>query len=240
MTVILHVDIDAFYASAEMARRPELRTVPMIVANAEREVVLSVNHVARSFGITPGISSIRAARLCPQVEIVDPDFERYARVSEAIGEIFASLTDRVEMASIDEAFIDVTAALRRLGGDPHVIAERLRVQVADEQGMPCSVGVGPSKFTAKVASRLVKPDGVRLVPPDDVISFLHPLPVEAIWSVGASTAAVLHRLGLATVRDIAHTSRYTLQCALGTRKGDMLFDLAWGRDDRSVLRSSVG
>lgn len=235
MTVIMHVDMDAFYASVEMATRPELRTVPMYVGGASRGVVLSANYPARTYGITAGIPSTRARRLCPHVEIVPPDMDRYALVSRAIEEIFDALTNHVEMASVDEAFIDITTALRRLGGDPVAIGERLRAQIMDEQGVPASVGIGPSKFIAKLASSAAKPDGLREVKPEAVISFLHPLPVEAIWGVGESTAAGLHRIGLTTVRDIANTSRYTLQRALGTHKGDMLFDLAWGRDDRSVL-----
>lgn len=235
MAIIFHVDMDAFYASIEMASRPHLRTVPMFVGGADRGVVLSANYVARSFGITSGIPTVRAKRLCPQVEIIRPDMDRYTAVSAAIEEIFATYTHHVEMASIDEAFIDITTALRRLGGDPRLIAEQVRAQVMDEQGVPCSVGIGPSKFIAKLASTAAKPDGVRQVEQDDVIAFLHPLPVEAIWGVGESTATVLHRLGLSHVRDVANTSRYTLQRALGTHRGDMLFDLAWGRDERSVL-----
>ncbi|MCC2593399.1 DNA polymerase IV [Tessaracoccus sp. OS52] len=233
--VIMHVDMDAFYASVEMARHPELRSVPMFVGGSSRGVVLSANYPARAWGITSGMPSTRARRLCPQVAVVHPDFDRYAAVSDAIEEIFDAITNQVEMVSIDEAFIDVTSALRRLGGDPVAIAEKLRAQVGDEQGVACSVGIGPSKFIAKLASKAAKPDGLKLVSPDEVIGFLHPLPVEAIWGVGEATAGKLHQLGLRLVRDIANTNRATLQRALGDGQGALLFDLAWGRDDRSVL-----
>lgn len=235
MRVIAHVDMDAFYASIEMAREPGLRDIPMFVGGASRGVVLSANYPARRFGITAGIPSSRARRMCPQVAVVQPDFDHYTEVSKGINEIFDTITDRVEMASIDEAFIDLTTAMRRLGGDPVAVGERLRAQVMDEQAIPCSVGIGPSKFIAKLASKEAKPDGLRHVAAADVIAFLHPLPVEALWGVGESTAGKLHRLGLETVRDLANTSKATLQRALGDGQGGLLFDLAWGRDDRSVL-----
>ena len=235
MPVIAHVDMDAFYASVEMARHPELREVPMFVGGSTRGVVLSANYPARRYGITAGMPSSRARRMCPQVAVVHPDFDHYSAVSAGIREIFEALTDRVEMASIDEAFIDLTSALRRLGGDPVEIGERLRAQVTDEQGVACSVGIGPSKFIAKLASKQAKPDGLVRVVDAEVIDFLHPLPVEAIWGVGEVTAERLHRLGLTTVRDLAATPRATLQRAMGDNQGALLFDLAWGRDDRSVL-----
>ena len=235
MRVIAHVDMDAFYASVEMARNPELRQVPMFVGGSTRGVVLSANYPARRYGITAGMPSSRARRMCPQVAVVHPDFDHYSAVSAGIREIFEALTDRVEMASIDEAFIDLTSALRRLGGDPVEIGERLRAQVTDEQGVACSVGIGPSKFIAKLASKQAKPDGLVRVVDAEVIDFLHPLPVEAIWGVGEVTAERLHRLGLTTVRDLAATPRATLQRAMGDNQGALLFDLAWGRDDRSVL-----
>ena len=235
MRVIAHVDMDAFYASVEMARHPELRDVPMFVGGSTRGVVLSANYPARRFGIGAGMPSSRARRMCPQVAVVHPDFDHYSAVSAGIREIFEALTDRVEMASIDEAFIDLTSALRRLGGDPVEIGERLRAQVTDEQGVACSVGIGPSKFIAKLASKQAKPDGLVRVVDAEVIDFLHPLPVEAIWGVGEVTAERLHRLGLTTVRDLAATPRATLQRAMGDNQGALLFDLAWGRDDRSVL-----
>lgn len=232
--IVAHVDMDAFYASVEMARHPELRDVPMFVGGSSRGVVLSANYPARAHGIEGGMPASRARRLCPQVAVVHPDMDHYEQVSDGIRELFRTVTDRVEMASIDEAFLDLTTALRRLGGDPLEVAERLRAQVMDEQRVPCSVGIGPSKFVAKLASKAAKPDGVRLVRPDEVVAFLHPLPVEALWGVGPSTAAKLHRLGLVTVRDIATTRRSTLTRALGNQ-GAHLFDLAWGRDERSVI-----
>ena len=188
MRVIAHVDMDAFYASVEMARHPELREVPMFVGGSTRGVVLSANYPARRYGISAGMPSSRARRLCPQVAVVHPDHDHYSAVSAGIGEIFDTFTDRVEMASIDEAFMDLTTALRRLGGDPVRVGEDLRAQVMDEQGVACSVGIGPSKFIAKLASKQAKPDGLVRVRADEVIAFLHPLPVEAIWGVGESTA----------------------------------------------------
>ncbi len=235
MRKILHVDMDAFYASVEMARDPSLKSVPMFVGGSARGVVLSANYPARVYGITAGMPSTRARRLCPQVAVVHPDFDHYTDVSKAISEVFDTLTDKVEMASIDEAFIDLTSALRRLGDDAGAVAEGMRAQIMDEQKIPCSIGIGPSKFIAKLASKAAKPDGLKVVDPDAVISFLHPLPVGAIWGVGEVTAEKLHRLGLMTVRDIANTPRTTLQRALGEGQGGLLFDLAWGQDDRSVL-----
>ncbi|MBB1483610.1 DNA polymerase IV [Tessaracoccus sp. MC1865] len=233
--VVVHVDMDAFYASVEMARHPELRDVPMFVGGSTRGVVLSANYPARRYGITAGMPSSRARRLCPQVAVVHPDHDHYGAVSTGIGEIFDTFTDKVEMASIDEAFMDLTTAMRRLGEDPVAVGEQLRAQVMDEQGVACSVGIGPNKFIAKLASKQAKPDGLRLVQAQDVIAFLHPLPVDAIWGVGEVTAGKLRKLGLETVRDLANTPRATLQRAMGDNLGAMLFDLSWGRDERSVL-----
>lgn len=232
--VILHVDMDAFYASVEMARRPELRGRPMYVGGAHRGVVLSANYEARRYGIEGGMSSTRARRLCPQAVAVPPDFDAYQVVSHGVFAIFETVTAQVEAASIDEVFLDITGALRRLG-DPVMIGERLRAQVADEQQVPCSVGIGPSKFVAKLASKQAKPDGLVLVRPQEVLDFLHPLPVEAMWGVGPSTAGRLHKLGLLTVADLAHTPRATLQRAFGANQGGQLHDLAWGRDARRVV-----
>ena len=215
--VIMHVDMDAFYASVEMARRPELRDVPMYVGGAERGVVLSANYPARAFGIEGGMPSTRARRLCPQAVAVPPDHDTYADVSAGVMQLLRSLTDKVEVASIDEAFCDITGAIRRLG-EPRTIGELLRARVADEQRIPCSVGIGPSKFIAKLASNQAKPDGLVEVPPDQITAFLHPLPVEAIWG-GAATASRLHKLGLTTIDDLAHTPRPTLQRAFGTHQG---------------------
>lgn len=235
MPIIAHVDMDAFYASVEMARHPELTEVAMFVGGSTRGVVLSANYPARRFGIRAGMPSSRARRLCPSVAVLPPDFDHYSAVSAGVAEIFDTLTDRVEMASIDEAFIDLTTAMRRLGGDPVAVGELLRAQVMDEQSIPCSVGIGPSKFIAKLASKRAKPDGLLRVHAHEVIAFLHPLPVEEIWGVGEATAGRLRRLGLGTVRDLANTQKATLQRALGDGQGAMLFDLAWGRDERSVI-----
>ncbi|MEL4357324.1 MULTISPECIES: DNA polymerase IV [unclassified Luteococcus] len=232
--VILHVDMDAFYASVEMARSPELRHRPMFVGGAQRGVVLSANYEARRYGIEGGMSSVRARRLCPQAVAVPPDFDTYQLVSHGVFAIFETITAQVEAASIDEAFLDITGSLRRLG-DPVMIGERLRAQVADEQQIPCSVGIGPSKFVAKLASKQAKPDGLVLVRPQEVLDFLHPLPVEAMWGVGPATAGRLHKLGLMRVADLAHTPRATLQRAFGANQGGMLHDLAWGRDTRRVV-----
>lgn len=231
--VIMHVDMDAFYASVEMARRPELRDLPMYVGGAERGVVLSANYPARAFGIEGGMPSTRARRLCPQAVAVPPDHDTYADVSAGVMQLLRSLTDKVEVASIDEAFCDITGAIRRLG-EPRTIGELLRARVADEQRIPCSVGIGPSKFIAKLASNQAKPDGLVEVPPDQITAFLHPLPVEAIWGVGPATASRLHKLGLTTIDDLAHTPRPTLQRAFGAHQGALLHDLAWGRDNRSI------
>ncbi|HNV11468.1 MAG TPA: DNA polymerase IV [Propionibacteriaceae bacterium] len=231
--VIAHVDMDSFYASVELARRPELRGQPMWVGGSSRGVVLSASYEARAFGVTSGMSSTRARRLCPQGIAVPPDHDEYAAVSAGVFEIFDRVTATVEAASIDEAFLDLTGAITR-SGSPDRIGERLRAQVADEQGVACSVGIASTKFLAKLASGAAKPDGMVVVPPDEVISFLHPLAVEKMWGVGESTTTKLHKLGLFTIADLAHTPRATLQRAFGNQ-GGVLHDLAWGRDARRVM-----
>ncbi|MBP8919319.1 MAG: DNA polymerase IV [Micropruina sp.] len=232
--VIMHIDMDAFYASVELRRRPELAGRPMFVGGAERGVVLSANYEARAFGIAGGIPSSRARRLCPHAVAVPPDFDTYTEVSAGIVAILESVTAEVESASIDEAYLDVTGS-RRAFGSPREIGEYLRALVADEQGITCSVGIGPSKFIAKIASGQAKPDGLVEVLPGDVTSFLHPLPVERLVGVGEATAGKLHRLGIATVAQLAHTPASTLQRAFGPHQGALLAELAWGRDDRRVV-----
>lgn len=231
--VVFHVDMDAFYASVELARRPELRGRPMWVGGAERGVVLSASYEARASGVRSGMPSSRARRLCPHGVAVPPDHDLYSTVSRGVFAIFASLTAVVEPVSIDEAFLDMGGAACRLGR-PERMAELVRSRVADEQRIPCSVGVAPSKFVAKVASGQAKPDGVVLVAADQVVGFLHPLPVERIWGVGDATATKLHQLGITSIGDLAHVPKATLQRVLGPHQGGLLHDLAWGRDDRRV------
>ncbi|MBK8460361.1 MAG: DNA polymerase IV [Micropruina sp.] len=234
----MHVDMDAFYASVELRRRPDLRGKPMFVGGAERGVVLSATYEARGFGIEGGMSSTRARRLCPSVIAIRPDFDTYAQVSAGIVAIFESVTAQVESASIDEAYLDVTGAVGPMNMTPAEIGQYLRALVADEQGITCSVGIGPSKFIAKVASGQAKPDGLLEVTPDRVVEFLHPLAVQKIWGIGEATAAKLHRLGITTVAELAYLPAGTLQRALGPHQGALLADLAWGRDGRRVIARS--
>ncbi|HEX5968121.1 MAG TPA: DNA polymerase IV [Intrasporangium sp.] len=232
---ILHVDMDAFYASASLISRPDLRGKPVIIGGAGgRSVVLSATYEARAFGVASAMPMARARRLCPQAVVIPPDHRRYAAISDAVMATFAAITEHVEPLSLDEAFLDVSGAVRRLG-PPTRIAEQLRDTIADEQGITCSVGVASTKFVAKLASALAKPDGLIVVPRDETVSFLHQLPVGAIWGVGDKTEEHLHRLGLRTVADLAHTPLETLQRALGDVAGRNLHDLAWGRDPRAVV-----
>ncbi len=236
MSIIMHVDMDAFYASVELRRRPELAGLPMIVGGAARGVVLSATYQARAEGVHSAMPMTQARRLCPEAVVVSPDMDAYLEASRAIFAIFDSVTAVVEAASVDEAFLDITGSTRLLGS-PTSIGERIRALVADEQQITCSVGIGPNRFMAKLASSAAKPDGLREVAEPDVVSFLHPLPVERMWGVGEATAEKLHRLGLTTVAALAHTPRGTLQRAFGPRQGALLADLAWGRDTRRVVAS---
>ncbi|MDQ3612230.1 MAG: DNA polymerase IV [Actinomycetota bacterium] len=227
--------MDAFYAGVSLLSRPELRGRPVIVGGGgTRGVVLSATYEARAFGVHSAMPMMRARRLCPQAVVVAPDHAAYARVSAGIMEVFRSITPLVEPISLDEAFLDVRGAARRLGG-PIQIGEWIRATVQDEQGVTCSVGVASTKFVAKLASARCKPDGLLVVPAEQVVAFLHPLPVGALWGVGGKTEDVLRQLGLHTVGDLAHTPASTLVRALGPATGAHLSALAWGRDDRSVV-----
>ena len=231
---ILHVDMDAFYASVEIRDRPELAGRPVIVGGTGgRGVVLSASYQARVFGVRSAMPVGQAQRMCPQAIFVAPRHREYAAASKEIMAIFATVTPEVEPLALDEAFLDVTGAQRRLGA-PAGIARSIRAMVAEQQGITCSVGVAPTKFVAKIASGRCKPDGMLIVPRDGVLDFLHPLPVAALWGVGARTGEVLARLGLHTVGDIAHTPQDTLQRELGVAHGSHLAALAWGRDERRV------
>ncbi|GGL22720.1 DNA polymerase IV [Phycicoccus endophyticus] len=232
---VLHVDMDAFYASATLLSRPDLVGTPVIVGGGHRGVVLSATYEARRFGVTSAMPMSRARRLCPQATVLRPDHDLYARISAAVMETFRSVTPRVQPLSLDEAFLDVSGASRS-HGSPAAIGRLLRDTVHDEQGITCSVGVAPSLVVAKLASTLAKPDGMLVVPREEVLPFLHELPVGALWGVGERTEEALVRLGLHTVADLAHTPRATLERALGPATGGHLHDLAWGRDPRRVER----
>ncbi|HEU5034555.1 MAG TPA: DNA polymerase IV [Mycobacteriales bacterium] len=232
---VLHVDMDAFYASVELRSRPDLVGTPVIVGGlGSRAVVLSATYEARAYGVHSAMPMSRARRLCPRATVIPPDHEKYAESSRGVMEVFRSITPLVEPLALDEAFLDVAGAQRRLGS-PRQIGELIRARVVDEQGITCSVGVASTKFVAKLASTRAKPDGLLVVPRDDTVAFLHPLPVGALWGVGEKTEEALTRLGLRTIGDIAHTPTATLQRALGTAVGAHLSALAWGRDDRSVI-----
>lgn len=231
--VILHVDMDAFFASVELRHRPELRGRPMIVGGTVRGVVLSATYEARAFGIRSGMPVAQATRLCPRAVVVPPRHGEYGEVSAAVFQILGGYSDLVEAASVDEAFLDITGSLRRIG-PAHTVGQQIRAHVARDQQLTCTVGIAPTKFVAKLASTSAKPDGLRIVPPDDVIGFLHPLPVERMWGVGAATAERLHRFGITTIADLAQTPVDTLVRAFG-QQGAQLSELAHGRDPRPVV-----
>ena len=232
---ILHVDMDAFYAAVELRRRPELRGQPVIVGGGgSRGVVLSATYEARQLGVHSAMPMTRARRAAPHAIVIPPDHASYAEASRGVMAIFGSVTPLVEPLSLDEAFLDVSGATRRMGR-PAAIGEWIRARVSDEQQITCSVGVASTKFVAKLASAHCKPDGLLVVPRDDVVTFLHPLPVAALWGVGEKTEEALTRLGLRTVGDLAQTPVTTLQRALGPAVGAHLSALAWGRDERRVV-----
>ena len=230
---VLHVDMDAFYASVLLRERPDLRTSPVIVGGGPRGVVLAANYVARGYGITSAMSGTRARRLCPHVVSLRPDHALFATVSRAVIEIFRQVTPVVETVSLDEAFLDVSGAVRRLGS-PRAIGEMLRARVHDEQRITCSVGVAPSISVAKLASTHAKPDGLLVVPPEQVTAFLRPLDVGALWGVGEKTRARLHRRGLRLVGDLADTPVDVAQEVVGSAAGAHLHALARGVDRRTV------
>ncbi|MCG2802302.1 MAG: DNA polymerase IV [Cellulomonas sp.] len=230
---ILHVDMDAFFASVELARRPQLRGLPVIVGGAQRGVVLAATYEARAFGVHSAMPMSAALRMCPQAVVVPPEHARYREVSEGVMAVLRSVTSLVEQVSVDEAFLDVSGALRRLGS-PTQIAAQVRAEVLDRFGITCSVGIASTKFVAKLASSHAKPDGVLLVPREATIGFLRTLPVGALWGVGERTEVALARWGIRTVAELADTDVPTVQRAVGKVAGAHLHDLAWGRDPRPV------
>ncbi|MEZ5373967.1 MAG: DNA polymerase IV [Microthrixaceae bacterium] len=237
---ILHADLDAFYASVEQRDRPELRGRPMAVGGG---VILAASYEARRRGVR-GAMNIRAAReLCPELEVVGPRMDAYTQASRAVFEIFDDTTPLVEPISIDEAFLDVSG-LGRLVGPPEVVASRLRTRVHTEVGLAISVGVARTKFLAKVASGVCKPDGLLVVDPDAELEFLHPLPVRSLWGVGPKTEEKLARQGITTVGQVADLGEGPLVAMLGTGSGRQMQALAHNRDPRRVVtgrrRSSIG
>ncbi len=241
---ILHVDMDAFYASVEVRDRPDLAGRPVIVGGlAGRSVVLSATYQARAFGVRSAMPMSRARRLCPQATVIPPRHSLYSAVSRELMAIFRAVTPLVEPISLDEAFLDVSGAIRLLGS-PATIGQQIRAQVAEQQQITCSVGIATNKFLAKLASVHCKPDGLLVIPAGTAAEFLHPLPVSALWGVGEKTRQALARLGLRTVGDIAAAPVPVLERDLGKAAAAHLHALADGHDVRrvesSVREKSVG
>ena len=229
---ILHADLDSFYASVEQRDDPALLGRPVLVGGG---VVLAASYEAKARGVHSGMGGGRARHLCPDAVIVPCRFEAYVEASKAVFEIFEDTAPVVEALSIDEAFLDVRG-MERFAGTPPEIAARLRRRVREEVGLPITVGVARTKFLAKVASAVGKPDGLLVVPPDGELEFLHPLPVERLWGVGAITAEKLHDAGLHTVGELAHSSVRSLTELLGRAAGRHLHALANVQDPRRVER----
>jgi DNA polymerase-4 len=237
---ILHADLDSFYASVEQRDDPRLRGRPIAVGGG---VVLAASYEAKAFGVRTAMSSGAARRLCPDLIEVSPRFDAYIEASRAVFDIFRDTSPLVEPMSIDEAFIDV-GGLWRIAGTPTEIAAGLRTRVAHEVGLPITVGIARTKFLAKVASAVGKPDGLLVVEPDDELDFLHPLPVQRLWGVGAITAAKLHERGIHTVADVAAMPPAALTAIVGRAMGHRLHALSHNRDARRVTtgrrRGSIG
>jgi DNA polymerase-4 len=237
---ILHADLDSFFASVEQRDNPELRGRPVIVGGG---VVLAASYEAKAYGVYTPMGGRQARQVCPQAIVVKPRFSAYVEASKKVFEVFEDTTPMVEGLSIDEAFLDV-GGLRRVAGTPTAIASRLRHRVREEVGLPITVGVARTKFLAKVASAVAKPDGLLVVPPEEELAFLHPLPVERLWGVGPVTAGKLHNAGIVSVGEVAALSERWLWSLLGRAAGHHLFALAHNRDPRPVhvhrRRRSVG
>ncbi len=226
--------MDAFYVAVELLERPDLVGLPVIVGSpAGRSVVLSASYEARKFGVRSAMPMAIAMRRCPGAVVLEPHRERYTTVSAAVMSLFRSVTPMVEQVSIDEAFLDISGSMRRLG-DPRTIGEQIRADVRSSLGITASVGAASTKFVAKIASTAAKPDGLMLIPQDQTVAYLHTLPVSALWGVGAKTQDALARLGIRTVRDLAHTPVSALRSLLGVA-GYQVHELAWGRDPRPVV-----
>jgi DNA polymerase IV len=237
---ILHADLDAFFASVEQRDDPRLRGRPVIVG---AWVVLAASYEAKAYGVRTAMGGLQARRLCPHAVLVEPRMSAYSEASKAVFEVFEDTAPLVEGMSIDEAFLDVRG-LQRLAGTPAEIAARLRQTVLERVGLRITVGVARTKFLAKVASGVAKPDGLLVVPPDDELAFLHPLPVERLWGVGRVTAEKLHHRGIRTVGQVARLGEPALVAMLGRASGRQLHALAHNRDPRPVRpgrrRSSIG
>ncbi|MGH3044803.1 MAG: DNA polymerase IV, partial [Gaiellaceae bacterium] len=237
---VLHADLDAFYASVEQRDDRRLRGRPVIVGAG---VVLAASYEAKAYGVRTAMSGGRARRLCPHAVVVSPRMSAYSEASKAVYRVFEDTTPVVEGLSIDEAFLDVRG-MERISGSPPEIAARLRRDVLEHVGLPITVGVARTKFLAKVASGVAKPDGLLVVPPHGELEFLHPLPVERLWGVGPVTSAKLRRIGITTVREVADLGEGALVAILGRASGRHLHALAHNRDPRRVQtgrrRRSIG
>jgi DNA polymerase IV len=237
---ILHADLDAFYASVEQRDDPSLRGRPVIVGMG---VVLAASYEAKAYGVRTAMGGAQARLLCPWAVVVDPRMSAYSEASKAVYRVFEDTTPLVEGLSIDEAFLDV-GGLRRVSGTPTGIAARLRREVLERVGLAITVGVARTKFLAKVASGVAKPDGLLVVPPDGELAFLHPLPVERLWGVGRVTAEKLRGRGITTVGEVAQLAEPALVAMLGRASGRHLHALAHNRDPRPVQvgrrRGSIG
>ncbi|WP_231123854.1 DNA polymerase IV [Nocardioides sambongensis] len=236
---LLHVDMDAFYASVMTRDRPDLQQVPVIVGGGHRGVVLAANYPARRYGIRSGMSGVEAHRLCPTAVRLAPDFDVLVPTSRAIMATFRTFTPVVEVMSLDEAFLDVRGA-RRLLGEPVEIAAAIRARIRDEQGIPCSVGIAATVSVAKLASRRAKPDGVAEIPPDRFAELVHPLDVGELYGVGPATRERLHRIGLITVGDVAAVAREDLRRMIGQHAGAHLHELVHGTDRRELRPGGAG
>ena len=237
---ILHADLDAFFASVEQRDDPRLRGRPVIVGAG---VVLAASYEAKAYGVRTAMGGAQARRLCPQAVVVQPRMSAYSEASKAVFEVFEDTTPLVEGLSIDEAFLDVRG-LQRIAGPPTEIAVRLRQHVLERVGLPITVGIARTKFLAKVASGVAKPNGLLVVPPDGELAFLHPLPVERLWGVGRVTAGKLHNRGITTVGQVAELGELVLVSMLGRAAGRHLHALAHNQDPRPVRvgrrRRSIG
>nr|WP_241429190.1 DNA polymerase IV [Agrococcus sp. ARC_14] len=231
---ILHVDLDAFFASASLLARPDLAGKPVVIGHdSSRSVVTAATYEARKYGVHSAMPMARAMRLCPNAIILDPDFPLYSRLSKQVMGLLDDTSPDVERLGIDEAFVGI-AGLRRLAGGANRIGPELRARITAETGLVASIGAASTKYVAKLASSRAKPDGLLVVPDDQVIPFLHPQPVSALWGVGPAQQERLARYGLHTIGDVANTAPDRLRSWFGDATGRHLADLSWGRDPRAV------